>query len=84
MLSYAPSFGITSLDAKAKQGIVRVEIYPHKFGYKTPPSFMLTLDNDKEWYNYFVEQYEQMWKTSRPWDPTPFVQSIPFDENAST
>jgi hypothetical protein len=84
LLSYAPSFGIISLDEKAKQGIVRVEIYPHKFGFRTPPSFVLTPDNDKEWYNYFIEQYEQMWKTSKPWDPTPFVQSIPFDESAST
>ena len=84
MLSYAPSFGIISLDAKSKQGIVRVELYPHKFGFKTPPSFMLTPENDKEWYSYFIEQFEQMWKTSRPWDPTNYVQKIPFDENASS
>lgn len=84
MLSYAPSFGITSVDPNSKQGIVRVEIYPHKFGFKTPPSFMLTLENDKEWYSYFIEQFEQMWKTSEPWDPSTYVQKIPFDDNASS
>ena len=84
MLSYAPSFGITSIDANSKQGIVRVEMYPHKFGFKTPPSFMLTLENDKEWYSYFIEQFEQMWKTSKPWNPATYVQKIPFDDIASS
>ena len=69
---------------KSEQGIVRVEMYPHKFGFKTPPAFMLTLENDKEWYDYFVEQYEQMWNTSKPWDPTLYLQKIPFDDSASS
>jgi hypothetical protein len=84
MLSYAPSFGIISFDASTKQGIVRVEMYPHKFGFKTSPSFMLTLENDKEWYSYFIEQFEQMWKTSTPWDPSLYVQKIPFDDIAGS
>jgi hypothetical protein len=84
MLTYAPSFGITSLDSDSKLGVVRVEIYPHRFGFKTPPSFMLTLENDKEWYSYFVEQFEQMWKTSKPWDPSRYIQKIPFEDNASS
>lgn len=84
MTPYAPSFGITSIDANTKQGMVRVEMYPHKFGFKTPPSFMLTLENDKEWYSYFTEQFEQMWKTSKPWDPSLYVQKIPFDDVASS
>jgi hypothetical protein len=83
LLTYAPSFGTISLDAKSKQGIARIEIYPHKFGFKTPPSFILTPDNDKEWYNYFVDQFEQMWKTSQSWNPTPYIQKIPF-ENVSS
>lgn len=83
LLAYAPSFGITSLDANGKQGIVRVEIYSHRFGFNTPPIFTLTPENDKEWYTYFVEQYEQMWGTSEPWDPTPYRQKILF-ENVSS
>jgi len=84
ILSYAPSFGITSLDARKDSGIVHVEVFPHKFGFKTPPMFVLTPENDKDWYVYFIEQYEQMWKTAKPWDPASNIQSIPFDDNASS
>ena len=56
----------------------------HKFGFKTPPAFVLTLENDKDWYTYFADQFEQMWKTAKPWDPSPYIQKIPFDENASS
>jgi hypothetical protein len=84
MFSYAPSFAIISLDAKSKQGIVQVELYTHKFGFKTPPFFTLTPENDKEWYTYFIDQFEQMWKTSEPWNPIPYLQKIPFENMPSS
>lgn len=84
MLSYAPSFGLTSLNAAKKDGVIIVEIYPHKLGFKTPPTFVLTPEKDKDWYTYFIGQFEQMWKTANPWDPTPYIQTIPFDEIASS
>lgn len=79
LLSYAPSFGMTNIDAKKKNGIVYVEVFPHKFGFKTHPSFELTLENDQAWYDYFVEQFEQMWDTAQPWDSKSFMQKIPFE-----
>jgi hypothetical protein len=68
-LSYAPSFGMTCLDGDTKQGVLYVEIFPHKQGYKTAPKFELTVGNDKKWYAYFLEQFEQMWEAAKPWDP---------------
>jgi len=67
-LSYAPSFGTISLDAGGSNGIVFVEIYPHK-SYKVQPAFDLTPYRDGEWYNFFVEQFEQMWQSGKPWTP---------------
>ena len=39
LLAYAPSYGICSFDKKKNDGRVFVEIYPHKFGFKVPPTF---------------------------------------------
>lgn len=69
LLSYAPSFGMTSLDPQKKQGILYVELFPHKLGHKMAPKFELTSGNDKKWYAYFLEQFEQMWESARPWSP---------------
>lgn len=83
LLSYAPSFSIVSLDSRDKEGRVQVEIFPHKFGFKARPVFTLSLDNDGEWYTYFLEQFEQMWNTATPWDPSPYMEEIPFDSVSS-
>lgn len=83
LLSYAPSFSIVSLDSSDKEGLVQVEIFPHKFGFKARPVFTLSLDKDGEWYTYFVEQFEQMWNTATPWDPSPYMEEIPFDNVSS-
>ena len=79
LLSYAPSYGICSFDKKKAYGRVFVEVYPHKFGFKIPPTFELELEKDGEWYTYFVDQFEQMWDAATPWDPTEFLRKIPFE-----
>ena len=83
LLSYAPSFSVVSLVSADKEGLVQVEIFPHKFGFKARPVFTLSLDNDGEWYTYFVEQFEQMWNAATPWDPSPYMEEIPFDNVSS-
>jgi len=80
LISYAPSFGITSLDFKKKEGIIFIEIYPHKFGYNTPPTFHLMHEQDKEWYTYFGDQFEQMWAAAKPWEAGLYLQKIPFEK----
>lgn len=79
LLAYAPSYGICSFDKKKNHGRVFVEIYPHKFGFKVPPTFELNLENDGEWYTYFVDQFEQMWDAASPWDPAEYLKKIPFE-----
>ncbi len=69
LLSYAPSFGIISFNTNQDNGIVFVEIYPHKCGFKTPPTFELMPKRDGDWYEYFVDQFEEMWNTAKPWQP---------------
>ena len=68
LLSYSPSFGIISLDANRDDGVALVEIYPHKFGHKSPPTFDLIPERDGNWYKYFIDQFDQMWDAAKPWD----------------
>ncbi len=83
LLPYPPSFQIASLDAKTKRGIARIEIYPHRYGFNNSAIFTLTPDYDKEWYTYFIEQFDQMWETARPWDPSHYLELIPSDSISS-
>jgi len=69
LLSYAPSFGIISFDTHQDNGIAFIEIYPHKFGHKSPPTFDLTPKRDGNWYTYFVDQFDEMWNAAKPWEP---------------
>ena len=69
LLSYAPSFGIQRFKANSGDQTIVVEIYPHRGGFTTPPVFILRPERDKRWYDYFAEQFEQMWERAVPWDP---------------
>ena len=81
LLSYAPSFGMINIDPNQRDGVVFVELYPHKFGYETPPTFDLTQERDQDWYSYFVRQFEQMWDVAKPWDPGKYLETIPFPQD---
>jgi hypothetical protein len=45
-----------------------VEIFTHKSGFKSPPAFDLTYLRDGKWYDFFVDQFEEMWKDAKPWE----------------
>jgi hypothetical protein len=79
-LSYAPSFGMTSLNSDKKEAVMYVEIFPHKLGYKTAPKFELTASNDKKWHSYFLEQFDQMWDAAKPWEPKAILDKIPLGD----
>jgi hypothetical protein len=68
LLPYLPPFGIRSFDANQPNGTLFVEIYPHRTPSKSP-TFELTAQNDGEWYQYFVTQYDRLWENARPWEP---------------
>jgi hypothetical protein len=69
LMSYAPSYGILSFDPNHENGVAIVELYTHKLGYKSPPTFDLTAHRDGNWYKYFLGQFDEMWNAARPWQP---------------
>jgi hypothetical protein len=69
LLPYPPTFGISAFDVNHPEGVVFVEIFPHKSPSQSP-TFKLTLQKDGEWYGYFVDQFEKMWSDAKPWSPS--------------
>jgi len=61
-LPYLPSFGMWLLDPDKPHGKIHVEIYHHK----TPeanPRFSLHATEDSYWYNFFLKQFDLLWKS---------------------
>lgn len=81
LLPYTPSFGIFHFDSGTNEGVMAIEIYPHHTGYDLPPTFYLSKQNDVYWYNYFSEQFEEMWKRTTPWQPGMGVDASSISEN---
>jgi hypothetical protein len=50
-------------------GMALVEMYPHVSGWGAEPCFDLVPKRDGVWYDYFIDQFEQMWKGAKPWQP---------------
>lgn len=68
LMTFAPSFGILSLDVNRSNGIIFIELYPH-YRYGIQPAFDVTIQRDGEWYKFFVDQFEQIWTNAKPWVP---------------
>ncbi len=68
LLPYAPSFSVLVFNRNQPQGKVIVELYAHKTFMETAV-FTLNSQKDGNWYEYFVSQFEVMWKEAKKWEP---------------
>jgi len=68
-LPYMPSFGLVLVDPDTADGNIYVEIYQHK-SLEPHPSFLLNARRDEKWYRFFRHQFETLWSSARPADPT--------------
>jgi hypothetical protein len=68
LLPYAPSFSVLVFDRAQSYGKVIVEIYAHKT-FRETAAFSLTSQRDGNWYEYFANQFEVMWKEAKVWEP---------------
>ena len=64
-LSFPPSFGIKIFEKNNEEGVSIIELYAHHVGWGEPPIFSLDSKIDTEWYKYFKDQFEAMWKKSK-------------------
>ena len=80
LLPYAPSFSILMFNGNQPNGMIIVELYAHKT-YMETVVFTLTSQRDGNWYDYFVNQFEVMWKDAKEWKP---IQQEPTDKPMQT
>jgi len=62
LLPYKPAFGMIVIDPDEPNGIIIVEMYPHHTD-SFAPTFELRPNRDPNWYNFFRQQYEELWKS---------------------
>lgn len=68
LLSYAPSFGMISLNGGKESARVFVKMYNRPLDGYLSPNFELSPEKDGKWYSYFINQFDQMWADAKPFD----------------
>jgi hypothetical protein len=63
-LPYIPSYGFVIVDPHEQNGYCVVEIYHHESA-KSNPTFEVSRSGDPEWFQFFKEQFDTMWKSCR-------------------
>jgi hypothetical protein len=61
-LPYIPSYGITLIDPDKPNAHCIVELYHHESS-KLNPTFELSRSSDPEWFSFFKEQFDTMWRS---------------------
>lgn len=72
LMNFTPLFGLEIFDTtngNKALGKAKIEIYPHHISHLKPPIFTIHKDIDPEWYEYFQNQYEELWKRSEKFEP---------------
>lgn len=64
--SLFPLFSIVGTDVDQPQGRIRVELYPYRNRLHSRPHFELEAARDKQWYDYYRQQFEKLWNDSTP------------------
>jgi hypothetical protein len=64
----APPFSLLIVDPAQPCGEVQVELFVYRRPSGERPHFILNQARDKRWYDFFVEQFEQLWNDARPHD----------------
>lgn len=60
-------FGLVVADAEGSARRVEVELYAYDVVAADRPHFTLTPERDGPWYEFFLTQFERLWKSARPY-----------------
>jgi len=64
-----PPYTITCCDPQLINGHMFVRLSSFRVPNQIRPTFELTSANDKYWFNFFVEQFESVWREAESVDP---------------
>jgi hypothetical protein len=68
-VNYLPPYTITCCDPQLINGHMFVRLSSFRVPNQIRPTFELTSANDKYWFNFFVEQFESVWREAESVDP---------------
>lgn len=66
LMPVVPPFGLLIIDPDKPQGKVQVELYGHEIATSDRPHFVLTQTIDKQWYDFFRNQFLKFWNDAQP------------------
>lgn len=69
-----PAYGIWMIDVDTPKAEIWVELYSYRA--EPEPTFQLLPHRDGEWFNYFKEQFEMIWKDSQVWQPASITAKL--------
>jgi len=61
-----PPFNILAFDPSREYGQIFIEFYPQRWGKGVRPRMELTQKRDKFWFDYFSNQFDQIWEDCTP------------------
>lgn len=62
LIDFVPPFRLYIFPKAEGTGVVYVEIYSYRAPFGSVPKFRVSKQQNPEWYEYFVKQFEAMWK----------------------
>lgn len=62
-------FSMFAVDLKKGSGSMNVEYYAYKVSIDDRPHVLLTASNCPYWFNYYRQQFEQIWSDAVTWTP---------------
>ena len=63
LIDHLPSAIVTILDPEKSDGVAYVTLYGFGQFYLNRPTFILHKEKDKQWFNFYAETFENMWKS---------------------
>lgn len=74
LLDFVPPFRLYIFPKVEGDGVLYVEIYSYRAPLGSVPKFRISKQENPEWYGYFVNQFESMWKDAEAVDVTGTVK----------
>jgi hypothetical protein len=65
---YAP-FGIFAVNPSKDTGVMIVEFHTYRMTFESRPHVFLSRTQNRQWFDFYVGQFEQMWIDSGKWTP---------------
>lgn len=61
VIDYLPPWSITTINPQSPSGRMSVILYTFRTSSEERPTFQLVAEKDRNWFNFFLEQFETVW-----------------------